>query len=248
MSWTASLTACTTWDRSDSPEVTADDIAEVVSMWTGVPVMQMATENQNACWRWKNELKKAIIGQDEAIEAIAKAVRRACRSQRPAPPDWFLHLPFWPTGVGKTEQLKRLRASCSAAKRLIQLICPSLGTVWSAAGWRASWLSVMQRQATEAIRRRPYSIVVLMKSRPILKRTTCVADHGRGHLRRKGHKIDFRNAIIIMTSNVGDLIKRQTAWLPLTRDERLRGRGLWKCGRSCLTAQAKYSGLSSSTA
>ena len=84
----------TGWDRSNSPVVTADDIAEVVSMWTGVPVMQIAQEESQRLLQMEDELRKAIIGQEEAIKAISKAVRRARAGLKdPTPPDWLLHLP-----------------------------------------------------------------------------------------------------------------------------------------------------------
>ena len=98
----------TGWDRANSPVVTADDIAEVVSMWTGVPVMQMAQEESERLLKMEDELHKHIIGQEDAIEAISKAVRRARAGlkdpRRPIGSFIFLG----PTGVGKTELTKAL--------------------------------------------------------------------------------------------------------------------------------------------
>ena len=84
----------TGWDRSNSPVVTSEDIAELVSMWTGVPVMQMATEEIQRLLHMEDELRKTIVGQDEAIQTISKAVRRGRAGlERPAPPDRLLHVP-----------------------------------------------------------------------------------------------------------------------------------------------------------
>ncbi len=98
----------TTWDPETSPIVTVDDIAEVISMWTGVPVMQIAQEESARLLQMEEELKKHIIGQDEAIAAISKAVRRARAGlkdpRRPIGSFIFLG----PTGVGKTELTKTL--------------------------------------------------------------------------------------------------------------------------------------------
>jgi len=221
----------TTWDRSDSPEVTADDIAEVVSMWTGVPVMQMATEESKRLLEMEDELKKAIIGQDEAIEAIAKAVRRARAGlkdpRRPIGSFIFLG----PTGVGKTELTKALaRFMFGSEDALIQLDMSEFmerHTVSRLVGAPPGYIGYEEAgQLTEAIRRRPYSIVVfdeIEKAHPEAH-NMLLQIMEEGHLSdAKGHKIDFRNAIIIMTSNVGaDLIKRQTGFgFQLTRDEQV---------------------------
>ena len=112
----------TGWDYNNSPEVTAEDIAEVVSMWTGVPVMQIAEEESERLLKMEEELKKYIIGQDEAIEAISKAVRRARAGlkdpRRPIGSFIFLG----PTGVGKTELTKALaRFLFGSEEALIQL-------------------------------------------------------------------------------------------------------------------------------
>jgi ATP-dependent Clp protease ATP-binding subunit ClpC len=208
-----------TWDRSDSPEVTSDDIAEVVSMWTGVPVMQMATEESKRLLLMEEELKKFIIGQDEAIEAISKAVRRARAGlkdpRRPIGSFIFLG----PTGVGKTELTKALaRFMFGSEDALIQLDMSEFmerHTVSRLVGAPPGYIGYEEAgQLTEAIRRRPYSIIVfdeIEKAHPEAH-NMLLQIMEEGHLSdAKGHKVDFRNAIIIMTSNVGaDLIKRQT--------------------------------------
>jgi len=219
----------TTWDRSDSPEVSAEDIAEVVSMWTGVPVMQMATEESKRLLEMENELRKTIIGQEEAIEAISKAVRRARAGlkdpRRPIGSFVFLG----PTGVGKTELTKALaRFMFGSEDALIQLDMSEFmerHTVSRLVGAPPGYVGYEEAgQLTEAIRRRPYSIVVfdeIEKAHPEAH-NMLLQIMEEGHLSdAKGHKVDFRNAIIIMTSNIGaDLIKRQTGLgFQLARDE-----------------------------
>jgi ATP-dependent Clp protease ATP-binding subunit ClpC len=111
-----------TWDRSSSPSVTVDDIAELISMWTGVPVMQIATEESERLLNMEVELKESIVGQTEAIEAISKAVRRARAGMKDPrrPIGSFIFL--GPTGVGKTELTKELaRFLFGSEEALIQL-------------------------------------------------------------------------------------------------------------------------------
>ena len=219
----------TTWDREEAPEVVAEDIAEVVSMWTGVPVMQMATEESKRLLEMEDELKKHIIGQEEAVEAISKAVRRARAGlkdpRRPIGSFIFLG----PTGVGKTELTKALaRFMFGSEDALIQLDMSEFmerHTVSRLVGAPPGYVGYEEAgQLTEAIRRRPYSIVVfdeIEKAHPEAH-NMLLQIMEEGHLAdAKGHKVDFRNAIIIMTSNVGaDLIKRQTGFgFQLGRDE-----------------------------
>jgi ATP-dependent Clp protease ATP-binding subunit ClpC len=218
-----------TWDRSDSPEVSSEDIAEVISMWTGVPVMQMAQEESKRLLEMETELRKHIIGQEEAIEAISKAVRRARAGlkdpRRPIGSFIFLG----PTGVGKTELTKALaRFMFGSEDALIQLDMSEFmerHTVSRLVGAPPGYIGYEEAgQLTEAIRRRPYSIVVfdeIEKAHPEAH-NMLLQIMEEGHLSdAKGHKVDFRNAIIIMTSNIGaDLIKRQTSFgFQLGRDE-----------------------------
>ena len=110
------------WERAKSPTVTAEDIAEVVAMWTGVPVMQMAEEESQRLMRMEEELRQHIVGQEEAIQSIAKAVRRARAGlkdpKRPIGTFMFLGT----TGVGKTELTKALaKFMLGSEEALIQL-------------------------------------------------------------------------------------------------------------------------------
>ncbi|WP_062419622.1 ATP-dependent Clp protease ATP-binding subunit [Levilinea saccharolytica] len=210
----------TAWDRSSSPVVTADDIAEVVSMWTGVPVMQMAQEESARLLTMEEELRKHIIGQEEAVINISKAVRRARSGlkdpRRPIGSFVFLG----PTGVGKTELTKALaRFLFGSEEALIQLDMSEFmerHTVSRLVGAPPGYVGYDDAgQLTEAIRRRPYSIVVfdeIEKAHPEAH-NMLLQIMEEGHLSdAKGHKVDFRNAIIVMTSNIGaDMIKRQSS-------------------------------------
>jgi ATP-dependent Clp protease ATP-binding subunit ClpC len=210
----------TGWDRSNSPMVTVDDIAEVVSMWTGVPVMQIAQEESQRLLQMEDELRKHIVGQEEAINAIAKAVRRSRAGlkdpRRPIGSFMFLG----PTGVGKTELTKALaRFLFGSEDALIQLDMSEFmerHTVSRLVGAPPGYVGYEDAgQLTEALRRHPYSIVVfdeIEKAHPEAH-NMLLQIMEEGHLSdARGRKVDFRNAIIVMTSNVGaEMIKRQTA-------------------------------------
>jgi ATP-dependent Clp protease ATP-binding subunit ClpC len=224
----------TGWDRANSPVVSAEDIAEVVSMWTGVPVMQIAQEESQRLLQMENELRKQIIGQEEAIQAISKAVRRARAGlkdpRRPIGSFIFLG----PTGVGKTELTKAMaRFLFGSEDAMIQLDMSEFmerHTVSRLVGAPPGYVGYEEAgQLTEALRRRPYSIVVfdeIEKAHPEAH-NMLLQIMEEGHLSdARGHKVDFRNAIIVMTSNVGaDMIKRQTSiGFSMKKDEELEER------------------------
>ena len=210
----------TGWDRATSPVVTADDIAELLSMWTGVPVMQIAQEESQRLLLMEDELRKYIIGQEEAIEAISKAVRRARAGlkdpRRPIGSFIFLG----PTGVGKTELTKALaRFMFGSEDALVQLDMSEFmerHSVSRLVGAPPGYVGYEEAgQLTEALRRRPYSIVVfdeVEKAHPEAH-NMLLQIMEEGHLSdAKGRKVDFSNAIIVMTSNVGaEMIKRQSS-------------------------------------
>jgi ATP-dependent Clp protease ATP-binding subunit ClpC len=219
----------TGWDRANSPVVSANDIAEVVSMWTGVPVMQIAQEESQRLLQMEEEMRKQIIGQDEAIQAISKAVRRARAGlkdpRRPIGSFIFLG----PTGVGKTELTKAMaRFLFGSEEALIQLDMSEFmerHSVSRLVGAPPGYVGYEEAgQLTEALRRRPYSIVVfdeIEKAHPEAH-NMLLQIMEEGHLSdARGRKVDFRNAIIVMTSNVGaDMIKRQTSiGFALKKDE-----------------------------
>jgi ATP-dependent Clp protease ATP-binding subunit ClpC len=209
----------TAWDRTtDGPQVTKEDIAEVVSMWTGVPVMQLAEAESEQLLHMEESLHERIIGQDEAIESIAKAVRRARAGLKdPSRPiGSFIFL--GPTGVGKTELTKALAEFMFGSDdALIQIDMSELmerHSVSRLVGAPPGYVGYEDAgQLTEAIRRRPYSIVVfdeVEKAHPDAH-NMLLQIMEEGHLSdARGRKVDFRNAIIVMTSNVGaELIRRQ---------------------------------------
>jgi len=217
------------WDRSKSPHVTTEDIAEVISMWTGVPLMQLETEESARLLEMESTLREHIIGQDEAIETISKAIRRARAGLKDPsrPVGSFIFL--GPTGVGKTELTKALAEFMfGSADALIQLDMSEFmerHSVSRLVGAPPGYVGYDDAgQLTEAIRRRPYSIVVfdeIEKAHPEAH-NLLLQIMEEGHLSdAKGHKVDFRNAIIIMTTNVGaDMIQRQSTFgFSLTVDE-----------------------------
>ena len=210
----------TGWDRSKSPTVTPQDIAEVVAMWTGIPTMQIAQEESERLLHMEDELRNHIIGQEEAIQAISKAVRRARAGlkdpRRPIGSFIFLG----PTGVGKTELTKALaKFMFGSEDALIQLDMSEFmerHNVSRLVGAPPGYVGYEEAgQLTEGLRRRPYSIVVfdeIEKAHPEVHNMLLqIMEEGRLS-DAKGRKVDFRNAIIIMTSNVGaDMIKKQTS-------------------------------------
>ena len=219
----------TVWDRANSPRVTTEDIAEVISMWTGVPLMQLATEESARLLSMESDLSKHIIGQNEAVETISKAIRRARAGlkdpERPVGSFIFLG----PTGVGKTELTKALaKIMFGSEEALIQLDMSEFmerHSVSRLVGAPPGYVGYEDAgQLTEAIRRRPYSIIVFdeIEKAHSEAHNMLLQIMEEGHLSdARGHKVDFRNAIIIMTTNVGaDMIKRQSnLGFSLTVDE-----------------------------
>lgn len=199
-------------------QVTAEDIAEVLAMWTGIPVMQLTEQESARLLRMEEALTDTIIGQNEAIVSISKAVRRARAGlkdpRRPIGSFIFLG----PTGVGKTELTKTLAEFLFGTEdALIQLDMSEFmerHSVSRLVGSPPGYVGYEDAgQLTEAIRRRPYSIVVFDEIEKAHPETFNILLQimEEGQLSdAKGQKVDFRNAIIIMTSNVGaDAIKRQ---------------------------------------
>lgn len=219
-----------TWNpENNKPRLTEEDIAEVVSMWTGIPVTSISGDESQRLLKMEEFLHTRIIGQHEAIEAIAKAVRRARAGlkdpRRPIGSFIFLG----PTGVGKSELTKALAEFMFGSEdALIQLDMSEFmerHTVARLVGAPPGYVGYEDAgQLTEALRRRPYSIVVfdeIEKAHPeAFNMLLQIMEEGRLSDAR-GRKVDFRNAIIVMTSNVGaDIIKRgQTLGFAVPRDE-----------------------------
>ncbi len=211
----------TIWDRATSPHVTTDDIAEVLSMWTGVPLMQLETEESARLLNMEAKLGEHIIGQDEAIETISKAIRRARAGLKDPsrPVGSFIFL--GPTGVGKTELTKALaKFMFGSEDALIQLDMSEFmerHSVSRLVGAPPGYVGYEDAgQLTEAIRRHPYSIIVFDEIEKAHQEAhnMLLQIMEEGHLTdARGHKVDFRNAIIIMTTNVGaELIQRQSTF------------------------------------
>ncbi len=237
------------WERATSPVVTANDIAEMVAMWTGVPLMQMREEESQRLLRMEDELRKSIIGQEEAIQSIAKAVRRARAGlkdpKRPIGSFMFLG----PTGVGKTELTKSLaKFMFGSEEALIQLDMSEFmerHTSSRLVGAPPGYIGYDDAgQLTEALRRRPYSIVVfdeVEKAHPEVH-NMLLQIMEEGHLSdAKGRQVDFRNAIIVMTTNVGaeDIKKQTSLGFQLKRDERAEERTSYEEMRKKLTESLK---------
>ena len=207
------------WDRATGPQVKEEDIAEVVSMWTKIPVSQITEAETERLLHMEDALHKRIIGQNEAIASISRAIRRARAGlkdpRRPIGSFVFLG----PTGVGKTELTKAMAEFLFGNEEaLVQLDMSEFmerHTVSRLIGSPPGYVGYEDAgQLTEAIRRRPYSIVVfdeVEKAHPEAH-NLLLQIMEEGHLSdSKGKKVDFRNALIIMTSNIGaELIRKQT--------------------------------------
>ena len=190
-------------------EVTADDIAEVVSRWTGIPVSRMMQSEREKLLHLEDELHKRVIGQDEAIDAVCNAVRRSRAGlQNPKRPiASFIFLGT--TGVGKTELAKALAEYLFNDENMMTRIDMSeyqeKFSVTRLIGAPPGYVGYDEGgQLTEAVRRKPYSVVLfdeIEKAHPDVFNTLLqVLDDGR-LTDNKGRLVDFKNTIIIMTSN-----------------------------------------------
>ncbi len=203
--------------------VTPEDIAEVVAKWTGIPVKRMLESEKEKLLRMESELHKRVVGQDEAIKAVADAVRRsrAGLSNEKRPIGSFLFLGT--TGVGKTELAKALAEFLFNDENMMTRIDMSeyqeRHTVSRLVGAPPGYVGYDEGgQLTEAVRRKPYSVVLLdeiEKAHPdVFNVLLQVLDDGR-LTDNKGRTVDFKNTILIMTSNAGaDIIQSYMERLP----------------------------------
>ena len=191
--------------------VTEEDIAEVVAQWTGIPVAKIAEEESETLLHLEEELHKRVIGQDDAVTAVAKAVRRARAGLKDPkrPIGSFLFL--GPTGVGKTELARALASSLfgdeSAMIRLDMSEYMEKHTVSRLVGAPPGYVGYEEGgQLTDAVRRKPYSVILLDEVEKahadFFNILLQVLDDGR-LTDSQGRTVDFRNTVIIMTSNLG---------------------------------------------
>jgi ATP-dependent Clp protease ATP-binding subunit ClpC len=202
------------------PVVTAEHIAEVISMWTGVPVVQLSGDETNRLLKMEEVLKKRIIGQDEAIDTISKAVRRARAGLKDPRHPIGNFIFIGPTGVGKTELVRALAEFMFGSEdtliRLDMSEYQERHTVSRLVGAPPGYVGYDEGgQLTEAVRRKPYSCILLdeiEKAHPDVY-NILLQIFDDGHLTdAKGRRVDFRNAIIVMTSNIGaELIRKGSA-------------------------------------
>jgi ATP-dependent Clp protease ATP-binding subunit ClpB len=216
-------------------EVRSEDIAEVVSKWTGIPVSRMLESEKEKLLKLENELHKRVVGQDEAITAVSDAVRRSRAGlqddKRPVGSFIFLGT----TGVGKTELARALAEFLFNNENLMTRIDMSeyqeRHSVSRLIGAPPGYVGYDEGgQLTEAVRHKPYSVILLdeiEKAHPdVFNLLLQVLDEGR-LTDNKGRTVNFRNVIIIMTSNLGsDLIReRMEKWhnvMPKQEEESLR--------------------------
>ena len=191
--------------------VTEEDIASVVAQWTGIPVTKIAEEESETLLHLEDELHKRVIGQDDAVTAVAKAVRRARAGLKDPkrPIGSFLFL--GPTGVGKTELARALASSLfgdeSAMIRLDMSEYMEKHTVSRLVGAPPGYVGYEEGgQLTDAVRRKPYSVILLDEVEKahadFFNILLQVLDDGR-LTDSQGGTVDFRNTVIIMTSNLG---------------------------------------------
>ena len=197
--------------RRPTAEVTAEDIAEVVSRATGIPVSQLTQEERERLLRLEGQLHERVVGQEEAVQAVAEAIRRARAGlQDPNRPiGSFLFL--GPTGVGKTELARTLAEALfgdeAATVRIDMSEFQERHTVSRLVGAPPGYVGYEEAgQLTESVRRRPYSVLLLdeiEKAHPdVFNILLQILDDGR-LTDSQGRTVDFKNTVIIMTSNLG---------------------------------------------
>jgi ATP-dependent Clp protease ATP-binding subunit ClpB len=192
-------------------EVTESDIAEIISKWTGIPISKLVESEMQKLLHLEDELHKRVIGQDEAVTAVADAIQRSraglADPNRPVASFIFLG----PTGVGKTELAKALAAYLFDTEEAIVRIDMSeymeKHAVSRLIGAPPGYVGYDEGgQLTEAVRRRPYSVILfdeIEKAHPdVFNIMLQILDDGRV-TDAQGHTVDFKNSVIIMTSNVG---------------------------------------------
>ena len=225
-------------------EVDAEDIAEIVARWTGIPVTRMLESERERLTKLDQELAKRVIGQDEAVQAVANAVRRSRAGlQDPNRPiGSFIFL--GPTGVGKTETARALAEFLfddeHAMVRIDMSEYMEKHAVARLIGAPPGYIGYEEGgQLTEAVRRRPYAVILfdeVEKAHPdVFNILLQILDDGR-LTDSQGRTVDFRNTVIIMTSNVGSHFILEHSSL---RSEQAQGGGDWALVETQVTAQLR---------
>lgn len=220
------------WEEAataEQPTVTGEDIAAVVSMWTGIPVMRLASEESAKLLHMEEALHKRVVGQEEAIEVIAKAVRRARAGLKNPKRPIGVFMFLGPTGVGKTLLAKALAEFMFGSEdSLLKLDMSEFMERHSVArlvGAPPGYIGYDDGgQLTDTVRRKSYCAILLdeiEKAHPEVFNMLLQIFEDGYLTDAKGRKVDFRNTIIMMTSNLGaELIKRDTTLgFSLKRDE-----------------------------
>ena len=202
-----------------TPTVSEGDISEVVAMWTGIPVARVASEESARLIRMEEAIKERVVGQDEAVESIARAVRRARAGLKDPRRPIGVFLFLGPTGVGKTHLARALAEFMfDSQDNMIKLDMSEFGekhTVARLIGSPPGYVGYDDGgQLTDTVRRKSFCLILLdeiEKAHPeVFNLLLQIFDEGN-LADAKGRKVDFRNTIVIMTSNVGsDLIKRDS--------------------------------------
>ena len=201
-------------------EVTPDDIAQIVASWTGIPVSKLAEEETERLLKMEDILHERVIGQEEAVKAVSRAIRRARAGLKDPKRPMGSFIFLGPTGVGKTELARALAEAMFGDENAVIRIDMSeymekhstsrlVGAPPGYVGYEEGG------QLTEKVRRKPYSVVLLdeiEKAHPeVFNILLQVLEDGR-LTDSKGRTVDFRNTLIIMTSNVGaDMIKKNSS-------------------------------------
>ncbi len=201
-------------------EVTPDDIAQIVASWTGIPVSKLAEEETERLLKMEDILHERVIGQEEAVKAVSRAIRRARAGLKDPKRPMGSFIFLGPTGVGKTELARALAESLfgddNAVVRIDMSEYMEKHSTSRLVGAPPGYVGYEEGgQLTEKVRRKPYSVVLLdeiEKAHPeVFNILLQVLEDGR-LTDSKGRTVDFRNTLIIMTSNVGaEMIKKNSS-------------------------------------